>query len=62
MKKRILGFVLVTILCMTVLAGCGKKQCSICGETKSGTTKTILGEKVHVCNDCIEGLGALLNQ
>jgi hypothetical protein len=61
MKKRIIGFVLVTILCMTVFTGCGKTQCSICGEMKSCKTKTILGEKVSVCNDCIKALGALSN-
>lgn len=52
MKKRTIGLVLVTILCITVLAGCGKKVCSICGEKKSGKTKTVLGEKVFICNDC----------
>lgn len=61
MKKRFLSYVLILVLCMTAFMGCSAKQkCSICGETKSGKTETLLGEKVFICNDCLKEMKDLL--
>lgn len=54
MKRYIAGLAIIIILCMTAIVGCGKQRCSLCGEVKSGKTKTILGEKEFICNDCLK--------
>lgn len=60
MKKRVIGLVLIAMLCMTAFAGCSKKaKCSFCGETKSGKTQTVMGQKVFICNDCLKGINDL---
>jgi len=52
MKK---GFVLGVSLLMLLLVGCGKKvECDFCGETRTGETKTVWGEEVDICDECIE--------
>lgn len=60
MKKRVVGAVLITILCIGVLAGCGRKVCSFCGQKKYTKSKTVLGAKVDICNDCLDTFEAIL--
>ncbi len=56
MTKRIAAVILCVVAVFT-LSSCGKKvECDLCGETKTGTTKTVFGEKISVCNDCIDEL------
>ena len=56
MKKRIGAILLCTVTLLTIVS-CGKKvECDFCGETKTGTTKNVLGETVAVCNDCLKEL------
>lgn len=54
MKKLTKVVILVGIMSM-MLCACGKKvECDFCGEVKSCTTKSILGEKINVCDDCMD--------
>ena len=57
MKKRILAAVLLALTVITATVGCGKKvECDFCGEVKSGKTRTIFGEEVSICNDCVDDM------
>lgn len=57
MKKRFLATILLVITVSTLFIGCGKKvECDFCGETKNGETKTVFGEEISMCNDCIKEL------
>ncbi len=57
MKNKVLATVLLALTVLTFFAACGKKvECDFCGETKTGTTKSVFGETVSVCNDCMKEL------
>ena len=60
MKKMISVLVLVVALA-TMLTACGKFDCGLCGEKKSGKKyqREILGQKVEICKDCNKGLEEL---
>ena len=46
----------VSVLMMLVV-GCGKKvKCDYCGETAKGQTKTVFGEEMSICDDCLKGM------
>lgn len=52
--KNIITVLCVSALMLSLFAGCGKKtECDFCGEEKSCVTKTVYGEKMSLCNDCI---------
>lgn len=56
MAKKIIAALLCAVAVLAVVS-CGKKvECDFCGETKNGTVKNVFGEKVSVCNDCIDEL------
>lgn len=60
--KRFIAAALLLTAALS-LAACGKKQqCDLCGETKSGKTHTILGEKVFICNDCYDEMNSLMGK
>lgn len=64
MKKRMLAMILVMLTVLS-LAGCGKFTCDLCSQEKSGKkhTETVMGQKVTICNDCykqLEELGSAL--
>ena len=52
--KRIIAVVLVLVMSMSLLAGCGKFKCDECGEEKSGEKHEVefFGEKATLCDDC----------
>ena len=52
--KKIVALVLVLILCLSVLAGCGKTgTCEMCGKTDVEVkTATYAGESADLCEDC----------
>lgn len=58
MKKRIIGIILAVLTVLAFLTACGgkKAECDFCGETKKCTTKTVWGESITVCNDCLDEL------
>lgn len=54
--KKILAVVLCA-LAVLAFAGCdAKAKCELCGEEKKCTPKTIFGEEVYVCYDCIDSM------
>ncbi|HEX3021998.1 MAG TPA: hypothetical protein VHP81_06370 [Lachnospiraceae bacterium] len=57
---RKLARVIVMVSLLTVmLCACGKKvECDFCGEVKSCTEKSLFGEKIYVCDDCIDEFNA----
>ncbi|MDD5934164.1 MAG: ClpX C4-type zinc finger protein [Clostridiales bacterium] len=63
MKKRRLAVVsMLLLVTLLSLSGCGKKQeCEFCGKVKSGKTREVLGEKVFICNDCIDEMKNMFN-
>ena len=61
MKKIALILAIATVS-TTLLAGCGKFTCSLCGEEKSGKKyESGLAKDEYICEDCknnpLEGLG-----
>lgn len=54
--KKFLVLALMAVMAVTCLAGCGKFECDVCGEEKSGKKHEgeILGEEVVMCDDCYE--------
>ena len=57
MKKRIIATAFLALTLIALLAGRGKKvDCDFCGETKKGETKTVFGEEISICNDCLKEL------
>ena len=64
--KKFISIILLVVVMATLLTACGKFECDLCGEEKSGKkyTEEILGEEVTYCQDChddLEELGDLLN-
>lgn len=58
--KKLTKVVLLVGLMSMMLSACDKKvECSMCGETKSGTTKEVFDEKISICNDCADDLKSL---
>ncbi len=57
MKKKVLAMVLAMLTVLS-LAGCGKFTCDLCSQEKSGKkhTETVMGQKMTICNDCYKGL------
>ena len=60
MKKLISVLLLVSVLA-TLLTACGKFECDLCGEEKSGKKyeRELLGESIDICKDCYEELEEL---
>lgn len=65
--KRIIAIVLVTVLTVFMLAGCGAKKCDKCGKEVDELNKVeVDGEKVSMCDTCyavhksVEGIGSLV--
>ena len=60
MKRLICVFLLVVMLA-SLLTACGKFECDLCGEEKSGKKhkEELLGEEVVICNDCYKELEEL---
>lgn len=65
MKKRILIMVMSCVVALGCLVGCGEEkniqECFFCEEEKECETKTMLGEDVNICDDCIEEWNELYN-
>ena len=48
---------MVVALAVSGISGCSKKTvCDWCKEEKVCKERSFLGEKVNVCDDCMEGL------
>lgn len=57
MKK----YIVMSMCCLIVagcFTGCGEEkniqECFFCEEEKECETKTVFGEQVYICNDCLE--------
>lgn len=57
--KRVVAAVLFSVM-MLSLTACGSKHvCDFCGEEKSCKTKELLGQKIYVCNDCLDSMNSM---
>ena len=55
--KKMLCLMMVVALAVSGISGCSKKTvCDWCKEEKVCKERSFLGEKVNVCDDCMEGL------
>lgn len=61
--KKMIRFAALLALVATLLCGCGKFQCDLCGDEKSGKkyTGNLFGQEIVYCKECKEGLEALGN-
>ncbi len=60
MLKKIIALVLALLMIVVIMVGCSTThECSICGEVKSCTKKTILGQDVYICDDCAKSINSL---
>ncbi len=62
MKKRLLVTLFALMALVTLLVGCKKVECDICGETKSCKTEELFGQEIHYCKDCQEDLEKLFGE
>lgn len=64
MKKAIKfgAMILTTAAIALSIVGCSSKTCSVCGKSYSsgGSTTTVLGEEVNICDDCLKSAGNAL--
>ena len=60
--KKMVRFAAMLMLLATLLCGCGKFTCDLCGEEKSGKkyTESFFGEEIEYCKDCKNELDSLL--
>lgn len=60
MKKKVSLALVLTFLLVTLI-GCGKFECDLCGDEKSGKKyeEEVFGEEVTICKDCYEDLEEL---
>ena len=60
MLKRIIAIILAVLMIAAIMVGCSTThECSICGEVKSCTKKTILGQEIYICDDCATGINSI---
>ena len=62
MKKLICILLLVVVLA-SLFTACGKFDCDLCGEEKTGKKhkEELYGESVVICDDCYDALETLAN-
>lgn len=58
MKKRIVALLLV-VSALSMLGGCKKVECELCGDEEYCKNYEIDGEKYKLCEDCIEDMEEL---
>ena len=47
--------VLILSLSAIVFSSCdAKRECDFCGEEKKCVEKTVMGESMYICDDCID--------
>lgn len=56
MKKRLVKVLVLTGVVMMFATGCGKKECSTCGEMAKCETVEFLGVEINICEDCQDEL------
>lgn len=55
MKK--VAVIMAIAIVAALFTACGEKyECDFCGEEKSCQTRIVFGEKMYVCNDCVDEL------
>lgn len=55
MKKKLVVIGMMVVMVLTA-AGCGKQECTGCGEVKKCNEQNIAGETVYICDDCLKEL------
>lgn len=57
--KRI-ALITAVLVVLSVFTACGAKaECDFCGETKRCEERSVLGETVNICGDCVDELEEL---
>ena len=58
--KRIVNIIMIMTM-LGSLVGCGQQtmQCTFCEEEKVCETKVLLGEEVHICEECLDEMEGL---
>ena len=56
--KRVVVLLLALAMIFS-LAACGNKTCDVCGESKKCDTIEVLGEKMNICDDCMDQINEL---
>ena len=62
--KKLIIFVLVAVMALSLTSCFAKVECDLCGEEKSKfkmNTEELFGEEVNICDDCAEDLEELGN-
>jgi len=61
--KKLISLILLVVVFATMLTACGKFECDICGEEKTGKkyTEELFGEEINICKDCHDDLEDLAN-
>ena len=59
--KKWMGLSLLAVVMVMMLTACGKFECGMCNEEKSGKKhKTeVFGEEIVICDDCYEDIQEL---
>ena len=59
--KKFFAIALLVIMMVSLLTACGKFECELCKEEKSGKKhkEEVLGQEVVICDECHDGLEAL---
>lgn len=59
--KKLICVLLVVVVMASMLTACGKFECDLCGEEKSGKkyTEKVLGQEAEICKDCYKELEEL---
>lgn len=59
--KKLISLIALFATLTVLLCGCGKFECDLCGEEKSGKKYEgeLMGEEVVYCKDCREALEEL---
>ena len=61
MMKRVISLIVCFVLCLGLLCGCGKFECELCGEEKSGKKYEgeVMGRTVVYCQECKEQVDSI---
>ena len=63
MKKiKLVALIGAVVMGTMMFAGCSSDvECSVCKQTKPGSTREVGGEEVDICDDCYEAIEAIGN-
>lgn len=57
--KKLMAILMVSLVCVGMLAGCKRGKCDLCGEDGRLHDAKIMGESIEICTDCKEEIEEL---